>query len=92
MGLSLNPTTGAITGTPVVTTATTVTVNGSNAAGSSVIPATITFTVTPASLTVTATGPAKTYGTALIAGSSTTNFTYSGTVGTQTVTSVNADT
>ena len=36
-------------------------------------------TVTAAALTVTATGPSKTYGTALTAGTSTTNFTVTGT-------------
>jgi hypothetical protein len=37
-------------------------------------------TVSAASITVTATGPAKTYGTALTAGTSTTNFTVTGTL------------
>ncbi|MCX2484888.1 MBG domain-containing protein [Pedobacter sp. MR2016-24] len=37
-------------------------------------------TVSPALLTVTATGPAKTYGTALVSAASTTNFTVTGTL------------
>jgi len=46
-------------------------------------------TVTAKALTVTATGPSKSYGTALTAGTSSTNFTAGATgVGTQTVTSV----
>jgi hypothetical protein len=45
-------------------------------------------TVNQAPLTVTATGPALTYGTALSAGTSTANFSCSGTVNGETVTSV----
>jgi gliding motility-associated-like protein len=45
-------------------------------------------TVSKAALTITATGPAKTYGTALIAGTSTTDFTAGATVNGETVTSV----
>jgi len=44
--------------------------------------------ITPASLTVTATGPAKAYGTALTTGVSSTNFTAVGMVNSETVTSV----
>jgi prepilin-type N-terminal cleavage/methylation domain-containing protein len=45
-------------------------------------------TVTAKALTVTATGPSKVYGTALTTGTSTTNFTASGTITGETVTSV----
>jgi hypothetical protein len=45
-------------------------------------------TVNPKALTVTATGPLKTYGTALSVGTSTTNFTHSGEVPDEAVTSV----
>jgi len=45
-------------------------------------------TVTAKALTITATGPSKVYGTALSAGTSTTNFTASGTITGETVTSV----
>ncbi|MBS1523889.1 MAG: hypothetical protein JST50_23000 [Bacteroidetes bacterium] len=48
----------------------------------------VTGTVTPKALTITATGPSKSYGTALTAGTYTTNFTATGMVGTETVTSV----
>src|SRR5439155_7321996 len=44
--------------------------------------------VNQALLVVTATGPPKTYGTALTAGPSSANFTYSGAVNSETVTSV----
>ena len=47
-----------------------------------------TLTVTPASLTITATGPSKVYGTALSSGTSTTNFNASGMVNGETVTGV----
>jgi gliding motility-associated-like protein len=45
-----------------------------------------TLTVTQAALTITATGPSKTYGTALTAGTSTTNFTAGATPNGETVT------
>ena len=45
-------------------------------------------TVTKATLTVTATGPSKTYGTALTAGTSATNFSIAGLASGDTVTSV----
>jgi len=45
-------------------------------------------TVTTAPLTVTATGPSKSYGTALTTGTSATNFTATGMVNGETVTSV----
>jgi hypothetical protein len=89
-----------VTGTPVgtfnspnVTTATTVTVTGLSLTGSSAsnytLPSTtIAATITPAELTVTATGPTKASGTALTAGPSTTDFTATGTVGGEQVTSV----
>ena len=47
-----------------------------------------TLTVTPALLAVTATGPTKTYGTALTAGTSTASFTATGMQNGETVTSV----
>jgi hypothetical protein len=47
-----------------------------------------TLTVTKAPLTITATGPGKTYGTALSAGASGSNFSHSGEVNSESVTSV----
>jgi gliding motility-associated-like protein len=47
-----------------------------------------TGTVAKKSMTISATGPNKTYGTALTAGTNTTNFTASGTISGQTVTGV----
>jgi putative NADPH-quinone reductase len=46
------------------------------------------LTVNPAALSVTATGPGKTYGTALTTGASTSNFTATGMQNSETVTSV----
>jgi hypothetical protein len=46
------------------------------------------FTIAQALLTVTATGPGKEYGTALTAGTSSTNFTHSGEVASESVSSV----
>jgi hypothetical protein len=65
----------------------------SNALGTGLTNYTITYTngtmtVTQAPLTVTATGPLKPYGTTITAGTSTTNFTYSGTITGQAVTRV----
>ncbi|BAU52226.1 putative Ig domain-containing protein [Mucilaginibacter gotjawali] len=85
-GLTLNTSTGAITGTPSVTAITSITVTGTNVSGTG--NATFTITVNPALLTITATGPAKTYGTALTAGPSATNFSTSGTVNGETVSGV----
>src|SRR5450756_74222 len=47
-----------------------------------------TGVITAEAITVTATGPTKVYGTALTAGTSTTNFTASGAIAGETVTSV----
>ena len=49
---------------------------------------TTTATISPKSLTITSTGPAKAYGTALTAGVSTTDFTATGMVNNESVTSV----
>lgn|GEM_PF-265599 len=86
IGLTLNTSTGAITGVPSVTAVTSVTITATNAGGTS--PATVSFTVNPAALTIAATGPLKPYGTALTAGSSTINFTATGLVNSETVSSV----
>jgi hypothetical protein len=51
-------------------------------------PTGLTANITPKALTVTATGPAKVYGTALTAGVSSTNFTTTALVGNQTIASV----
>jgi len=79
---------GTITGTPGVVSASTqytVTATGS---GGGVGTASFYLEVDPAPLTLTATGPAKTYGTALTTGTSTTNFTAVGAITGQTVNSV----
>ena len=62
--------------------------NGFSAANYNVTYAPYNGTVSTAPLTVTATGPSKTYGTALTAGTSTANFTASATQNGETVTSV----
>jgi hypothetical protein len=63
--------------------------NGGLAANYSLAAGTADGTINPKSLTVTATGPAKTYGTALTDGPSATNFSAGATgVGTQAATSV----
>ena len=49
---------------------------------------TLTANITAKALTVTATGPGKTYGTALSAGTSSTDFTHSGEISGEAVTSV----
>ena len=51
-------------------------------------PTGLTATITAKALVVTATGPTKTYGTALTVGASTTNFTANGEAGAENVTSV----
>ena len=61
------------------------TVTSSNGSKTSI---SASFIVSPKALTVTATDPLKTYGTALTAGTSATNFTASGTVAGQTVTGI----
>jgi autotransporter-associated beta strand protein len=81
-GLTINWTSAPQTAAGTYTV--TATINDSVYQGS----ASDTFTINPAPLTVTATGPAKTYGTALTAGTSTANFTHSGEVNGEAVTSV----
>ncbi|MDB5026281.1 MAG: Fibronectin type domain protein [Mucilaginibacter sp.] len=68
---------GASGGTPITVGTYPNYINASFAGDGSVNPSTKTgnLTVNPRSLTVTATGPSKTYGTALVAGTSATNFT-----------------
>ena len=61
--------------------------DGNNGNNYKVTLLTTSGTINPAPLTITATGPAITYGTAYVGGSSTTNFTYSGTVHGETITS-----
>jgi hypothetical protein len=86
-GLALG-TNGTITGTPDAVGGPTSLKVRVKIGGTTYTSTAFTIQVTTAPLTVTATGPAKPYGTALTAGTSTTNFTYSGTVLGQTVTSV----
>jgi len=62
--------------------------NGFAASNYNIIYIPYSGTVSKAALTVTATGPAKTYGTALTAGTSTANFTVAGTISGETVSSV----
>ncbi|MDO3629048.1 MBG domain-containing protein [Mucilaginibacter sp. BT774] len=68
--------------------AVTVTLTGANAGNYTLTNPGITANITGAPLTITATGPSKSYGTALTAGNYSTNFTATGMVGTQTVTNV----
>jgi len=68
--------------------AVTATLTGAGAGNYTLTSPGLTANITGAPLTVTATGPSKSFGQALSAGTSSTNFTASGMVGTQTVTSV----
>ncbi|WP_264521971.1 MBG domain-containing protein [Flavobacterium sp. N1994] len=71
------------------TTSQSVTFTPTNAANYSTVITTVSVIVNRIALTVTATGPSKTYGTTLTAGASTTNFSVAGTlVGSETLTSV----
>ena len=79
---------GNITGTPDAVGGPTSLKVRVKIGGTTYTSAAFTIQVTPAALTITATGPAKPYGTALTAGTSTTNFTYSGQVLGETVTRV----
>ncbi|TSA35256.1 MAG: T9SS C-terminal target domain-containing protein, partial [Porphyromonadaceae bacterium] len=75
-------------GTGIAVTSTS-TLGGAAAGNYSLTqPAGLTANITLKPLTITATGPAKFYGTALTAGSSTTNFTTTGIAGTESITSV----
>jgi len=79
----------AAAGNPVAVTVSGYTISGAGSGNYTLTqPTGVTGIISPAPLTLTATGPLKTYGTALTAGTSATNFTYSGTIGAQTVTSV----
>ncbi len=77
-----------------VGTTKTVTLTGASLSGADAADyylasvSTTTADIIPKDLTITATGPAKTYGTALTAGTSTTNFTHSGEISGEIVTSV----
>ncbi|MFI5137487.1 MAG: YDG domain-containing protein [Sphingobacteriales bacterium] len=67
----------------------TSTLGGANAGNYTLTqPVGLTANITGAPLTVTATGPAKTYGTALTAGTGTINFTASAAIGSEAATSV----
>ena len=85
--------TGAAINVPVGAYPNMVTVSA--ATGGTFIPANYTITyhrgtinIRQKPLTITATGPSKTYGTALVAGTSTTNFTATGAITGEAVTSV----
>jgi len=80
---------------PNVVGATSVDVTGISLGGTAnlnnytlTLPTTIPGSISPAPLTVIATGPTKAFGTALTAGPSTTNFTSAGTVHGESVTGV----
>ncbi|HEY9002984.1 MAG TPA: MBG domain-containing protein [Mucilaginibacter sp.] len=76
-------------GTGKTVTITGYTLSGSAAGNYNLTNPTTTANITQAPLTLTATGPvAKPYGTALTTGTSTTNFTATGTVNGETVTSI----
>lgn len=75
-------------GTGIAVTSTS-TLGGTHAANYSLTqPAGLTANITPKPLTITATGPLKVYGTSLSAGPSTTNFIFTATAASETVTSV----
>ncbi len=75
-------------GTGIAVTSTS-TLSGADAANYTLTqPAGLTANITLKPLTITATGPAKVYGTSLPAGTSTTNFIATATAGTELVTSV----
>ncbi len=88
-GLSVNTSTGAITGTPSAAPNTyNVTIGASNGGGAGPT-STLVITISPKPITITATGPAKVYGTGLADGTYTTDFTVSGGMAfSETITSV----
>ncbi|MDB4904147.1 MAG: Fibronectin type domain protein, partial [Mucilaginibacter sp.] len=91
-GITLTPNAAGLSATAAAGTTYTVTpslatgTNGFLESNYNVTYAPFTGTVTKAALTVTATGPSKIYGTALTAGTSTTNFTATAALNSQVVT------
>jgi hypothetical protein len=89
-GLTFSTSTGAITGIPYVSANSplTITTTGSNSAGAATTNAVLLLTVNPASVTITATGPALTYGTAFSGSTGATNYSNTALIAGDAITSV----
>ena len=83
-----NLATATVAGSPYTITPSAVTFSTGSGSNYSITYPTGTLTVTTAAIIVTATGTTKTYGTALTAGTSSVNFTHSGEISGEAVTSV----